>query len=294
MTGLPESSTAFKLIAGITSTKTAIKLVCCGLMFFVFHYAIQKLNAVLTLNLPEGSQYTIIVLLGIGIGSLSGSYINYLLEEILKDREQIKASVKAEKEEAEKAQLKKEKNKAEENQIIENFKSSVEHMPDDTFDILRTLYDEGKAAFSTDVFSIMLLKNEKYIIEGAPISFKTYMFTLNPIIIPELRNTINSIADYYIDEFYAESQHSEYLISLFMSDSREKAISLQKLKNQTLFYISKKANIINLSFRDDKVKQRLEERLKVKLKNKISLFFVDWKKARKFSGLFRCKPLEEI
>ena len=275
MTGLPESSTAFKLIAGITSTKTAIKLVCCGLMFFVFHYAIQKLNAVLTLNLPEGSQYTIIVLLGIGIGSLSGSYINYLLEEILKDREQIKASAKAEKEEAEKAQLKKEKNKAEENQIIENFKSSVEHMPDDTFDILRTLYDEGKAAFSTDVFSIMLLKNEKYIIEGAPISFKTYMFTLNPIIIPELRNTINSIADYYIDEFYAESQHSEYLISLFMSDSREKAISLQKLKNQTLFYISKKANIINLSFRDDKVKQRLEERLKVKLKNKISLFFVD-------------------
>lgn|GEM_PF-2472679 len=97
MTGLPESSTAFKLIAGITSTKTAIKLVCCGLMFFVFHYVIQKLNVVLTLNLPEGSQYTIIVLLGIGIGSLSGSYINYLLEEILKDREQIKASVKAEK-----------------------------------------------------------------------------------------------------------------------------------------------------------------------------------------------------
>jgi|GEM_PF-2489712 len=148
-------------------------------------------------------------------------------------------------------------------------------MPDDTFGILTTLYDEGKAAFSTDVFSIMLLKNEKYIIEGAPISFKTYMFTLNPIIIPELRNTINSIADYYIDEFYTESQHSEYLISLFMSDSREKNVSLQKLNNQTLFYISKKANIINLSFRDDKVKLRLEERLKVKLNNKISLFFVD-------------------
>lgn len=95
------------------------------------------------------------------------------------------------------------------------------------------------------------------------------------VFIPELRNTINSIADYYIDEFYTESQHSEYLISLFMSDSREKNVSLQKLNNQTLFYISKKANIINLSFRDDKVKLRLEERLKVKLNNKISLFFVD-------------------
>jgi len=275
LTGLPESSTAFKLIAGITSTKTAIKLVCCGLMFFVFHYAIQKLNAVLTLNLPEGSQYTIIVLLGIGIGSLSGSYINYLLEEISKGREQKKASAKAEKEEAEKAQEQKEKNKAEEKQIIEKFKSSVEHMPEDTYSILITLYDEGKAPFSTEVFSITLLKNQKYIIEGAPINFRTYMFTLNPIIIPELRNIINSRTDYYIDEFYNESQHSEYLISLFMIDSKEKVISLRKLNNQTLFYTSINTNIINLSFKDEKVKLRLEERLKVKLNNKISLLCVD-------------------
>lgn len=275
MTGLPESSTPFKLIAGITSTKTAIKLVCCGLMFFVFHYAIHKLNAVLTLNLPEGSQYTIIVLLGIGIGSLSGSYINYLLEEISKGREQKKASAKAEKEEAEKAQEQKEKNKAEEKQIIEKFKSSVEHMPEDTYSILITLYDEGKAPFSTEVFSITLLKNQKYIIEGAPINFRTYMFTLNPIIIPELRNIINSRTDYYIDEFYNESQHSEYLISLFMIDSKEKVISLRKLNNQTLFYTSINTNIINLSFKDEKVKLRLEERLKVKLNNKISLLCVD-------------------
>ncbi|KZY60863.1 hypothetical protein A3733_24515 [Pseudoalteromonas shioyasakiensis] len=173
------------------------------------------------------------------------------------------------------AQEQKEKNKAEEKQIIEKFKSSVEHMPEDTYSILITLYDEGKAPFSTEVFSITLLKNQKYIIEGAPINFRTYMFTLNPIIIPELRNIINSRTDYYIDEFYNESQHSEYLISLFMIDSKEKVISLRKLNNQTLFYTSINTNIINLSFKDEKVKLRLEERLKVKLNNKISLLCVD-------------------
>lgn len=275
MTGLPESSTAFKLIAGITSTKTAIKLVCCGLMFLFFHYVIQEFNADFSLNLPEGSQYTIIVLLGIGIGSLSGSYVNYLLEKILKGREQKKASAKAEKEKAEKVQEQKEKNKAEEKQIIENFKSSVEYMPEDTYRILRILYDEGKSAFSTDVFSIQLLESEKYIIKGATINFKTYMFTLNPIIIPELKNTINNIADYYIAEFYDKSEHTEYLISLFMSDSKEKCIKLDNLHNQTLFDMSRDANVITLSFIDVQVKLRLEEHLKVKLNDKISLPFVD-------------------
>jgi len=168
-----------KLLSALTSPKASVKYISVGI-FLVLSWKYLD-NTLTSLGAPKEHHSLIVLLIGLGIGSLIGQAIYVVTSSIWG---KIEASIRDKKErqkkdELEKAQQLSADKKNEE--FLNGFKKAFEHFPYWKRDALRRLID-NEQRMEWNLEYVDSLKTNKYIIRTTNIDSDTDLYKIHPAI----------------------------------------------------------------------------------------------------------------
>ncbi|WP_299195946.1 hypothetical protein [uncultured Amphritea sp.] len=173
------AGTVIKLLSALTSPKASVKYLSVGI-FLVLSWKYLD-NTLASLDAPKEHHSLIVLLIGLGIGSLIGQAIYVVVSSIWK---KIDTSIKEKKEKQRKDELEKAQQRSvdqENEEFLEGFKKAFEHFPYWKRDALRLLIDkEQRMEWSLDY--VNSLKTNKYILRTINIDSDTDLYKIHPAI----------------------------------------------------------------------------------------------------------------
>ncbi len=173
------AGTVIKLLSALTSPKASVKYISVGI-FLVLSWKYLD-NTLASLGAPKEHHSLIVLLIGLGIGSLIGQAIYVVVSSIW---EKIETSVKEKKEKQKKDELKKAQQRSVDQaneEFLEGFKKAFEHFPYWKRDALRLLIDKEQR-MEWHLEYVDSLKTNKYIIRTTNIDSDTDLYKIHPAI----------------------------------------------------------------------------------------------------------------
>lgn len=213
------AGTIIKLLSALTSPKSSVKYLTVALSLFIsWKYFEVYLKDT---SIPSEHLSIIILLIGIGLGSLFGHLIAYISEETWKHfqgKRNNKLQIEENRLKDNSDKIAKEKN---DKLFLNNFKSSFEHLTRGQKETLRELSVGNKNLDILDS-DISALKDNKYIFLILNVSLSTYLCKINPLITEfvtaQWKQEISSRLD---DLFYDDTGATEALLSILKVENED-------------------------------------------------------------------------
>ncbi len=213
------TGTIIKLLSGLTSPKACVKYLTVACFLVVsWKYLYVVINST---NIPKEQISIIILLIGVGTGSIVGHFIGFIGELGWKKY----ASLKEEKEIEEKKRIKKEdekKQKIQHNEeLIENFKIALSHLQWDQIEALRELTLKNKNLDLSRSEYAALAKNG-YIQKIINVASSIFLVQINPLIGDIVAEQWKEEISENIEAFYhVQTIYAEPLLELMKLENRE-------------------------------------------------------------------------
>lgn len=214
------AGTIIKLLSALTSPKASVKYLSVALFLFIsWKYFEAGLKDA---GIPKEQLSIIIILIGLGLGSLAGHIIVFFGEIIWNKytiKKEEKERLKEEEDEKEKAKIEKdEKDEA----FIRRFKISFPHLHTEQKRILRSLTIENKNLDLLDS-EISALNDNGYIKSILNVSSTTYLMAINPLLTEYVSNQWKAEVNSRIDELYNDNSiPAEELLEILKYSNKEK------------------------------------------------------------------------
>lgn len=195
------ATTIIKLLSALTSPKAAVKYISVAAFIVVsWKYFSDLANSFGT---PDENISIVVLLAGVGLGSIVGQIITWIGEWIWKSiSKKLDANKLAKQAIEEKAEN--DRRKAKENDaILKRYTESFGHLGWEPKEKLRELtLRDITLDFSNLAFKALL--ENKYIKAVSQISSQTYLVTLNPILTEVTKNTWEQEIKSHVDDYFFE------------------------------------------------------------------------------------------
>ncbi|EHH1106625.1 hypothetical protein J7H93_004707 [Vibrio parahaemolyticus] len=193
-------TTIIKLLSALTSPKAAVKYIAVAASIVLSWGYLSNLAK--SFGTPDENIGVVVLLAGVGIGSIVGQVISWLgqvLWRFVNSKIQSKRLAKLAREEVAESEQKKEKDNA---ALVQRYAKSFLHLDWEQKDKLRELTLRDITLDISRVNFKALLDN-KYIKLVSKISRSTYLVTLNPVILELTRDTWQQEIKEHVDEFFS-------------------------------------------------------------------------------------------
>jgi hypothetical protein len=212
------AGTVIKLLSALTSPKASVKYISVGI-FLVLSWKYLD-NTLASLGAPKEHHSLIVLLIGLGIGSLIGQAIYVVVSSIW---EKIDTSIKVKKEKQKKDELEKAQQRLvdqENEEFLEGLKKAFEHFPYWKRDALRLLIDkEQRMEWSLDY--VNSLKTNKYILRTTNIDSDTDLYKIHPAIRGYVKAQWKAEIDSNMADFFGNLTPEKYELIEVMKFTEE-------------------------------------------------------------------------
>lgn len=215
------AGTIIKLLAALTSPKTCAKYITVALSLFL---SWKYLEPAITETKVSKEQLSIIILLfGVGIGSIVGHFVSLGFGVIWSKHEANKNEKLQAKElegKKEEERIKKEKEKL---LILAKIKKSFEHLHYEQKNTLREL-TLGNKTLDISKSNNSALKENDYIQILVHVRVADYLVQINPIIIDFIKTQWGAEKESKVKGFIAHNEHANVLLNLLDENNQENEV----------------------------------------------------------------------
>lgn len=204
------AGTIIKLLAALTSPKACVKYITVALFLFV---SWKYLEPVISQTKISSEQLSIIILLlGVGAGSLVGHLLSYIFEEVWESQKAKKSAKLKEKEDKKRLEESRMKKEREESRLLERIKTSFEHLYFEQKKTLRQLTLSNKTLEMTELGNSALESNG-YIEKLVHVKQATHLVQINPIIKEFVEAQWAAEKESRVSDFIENDARSEKLLT---------------------------------------------------------------------------------
>lgn len=212
------AGTIIKLVAALTSPRACIKYITVAVTLLI---SWKLLEPVISETQVSTEQLSIIILLlGVGCGSLVGQAISLSTECLwnkYKAKQEAKLKQKMEAEEAQRERVKKEEQEV---SLLANIQRSFEHLHFEQKSTLRELTLKNKTLDMADISNSALEKNG-YIQKLVHVSGSDYLVQVNGLVSDFVKEQWQSEKELKIKSFLEYNDYAEELLELLEEDNQE-------------------------------------------------------------------------
>lgn len=195
------ATTIIKLLSALTSPKAAVKYISVAAFIVVSWKYFSELAK--SFGTPDENISIVVLLVGVGLGSIAGQIITWIGEWIWKSiRRKLDAKQLAKQAIEEKAESCRQKAKETE-AILKRYTESFVHLGWESKEKLRELTIRDITLDFSNLAFKALLEN-KYIKVVSQISNQIYLVTLNPILTEATKNTWAQEIKNHVDDYFFE------------------------------------------------------------------------------------------
>ena len=212
-----EAATSFlKVLSALTSPKAAIKYISVAI-FVLFSWQFV-INTVAEFNAPAQYAELISLFLGLGLGSLAGEMIWFVVvffKTLFTDRRQRLISEKAAVIKAEEERLKLEKKKAE---LLERFKKAYAYFSSSARDRMRSLISDERCWDATDA-EVVNLEIQHYVVKVTRVDGRRSLYRMSEFLVDYVREHWAEEIDRNVNEFFGDMTEDKNKLLRIMSGS---------------------------------------------------------------------------
>ncbi len=211
------AGTIIKLLSALTSPKASVKYISVGLFLLLSWKYLDSI--LMDLGAPKDHHSLILLLIGLGVGSLIGQLIYTVISYVWIKIEKYSAENK---EQERRRRIKEQEIKLQEKKdgdFLELFRKAYKHFPYWKRDALRNLLSQEQR-LESNLEYIHSLKQNSYIKKTVNIDRETDLYTINPIIADHVKEQWeNEISENMKSFFeYMPPEHEELLKIMESSD----------------------------------------------------------------------------
>lgn len=213
------ASTVIKLLSALTSPKASLKYLTVALFLFLSWYWFKDVIA--ETGIPIEQRSIIMLLIGVGLGSIVGHFLSMLIEYLWNLHLNKKIDAEKTKNDALIKESEKNKKIVNDQSFIEKFKNIYPHLYLEQRNLLRELCTGNKNVDMLDSMNSALKDNE-YILIESNISSTSYNVCINPLIENIVVKEWDAEIKARIKEFYGEdSEDNMIILSLLLEENEE-------------------------------------------------------------------------
>lgn len=219
------AGTIIKLLAALTSPKACVKYITVAVTLLI---SWKYLEPVISETQISKEQLSIVLLLlGVGSGSLVGQAISWATEFLWKQHKSKKEAALKQEMELEEAKLERIEKEEKEKLLLTKIQSSFEHLHFEQKATLRKLTLKNETLDMSESNNSALEKNG-YIQRLVHVRVTDYMTQINPLISNFIREQWSAEKESKVKLFLEYNDHSEKLLELLEEDNQDKDIPVDK------------------------------------------------------------------
>ena len=219
------AGTIIKLLAALTSPKACVKYITVAVTLLI---SWKYLEPVISETQISKEQLSIVLLLlGVGSGSLVGQAISWATEFLWKQHKSKKEAALKQEMELEEAKLERIEKEEKEKLLLTKIQSSFEHLHFEQKATLRKLTLKNETLDMSESNNSALEKNG-YIQRLVHVRVTDYMTQINPLISNFIREQWSAEKESKVKLFLEYNDHAEKLLELLEEDNQDKDIPVDK------------------------------------------------------------------
>lgn len=219
------AGTIIKLLAALTSPKACVKYITVAVTLLI---SWKHLEPVISETQITTEQLSIVLLLlGVGCGSLIGQVISWSIETLWKQHKSKKETAFTLKMELEEAELQRIKDEEKQKRLLEKIQSSFEHLHFEQKATLRKLTLKNETLDISESNNSALEENG-YIQRLVHVRVSDYLTQINPLISDFVKKQWAAEKELKVKGFLQYSEHAEKLLELLEEQNQDKALSVDK------------------------------------------------------------------
>ncbi len=216
------AGTVIKLLSALTSPKASVKYISVGIFIVLSWKHVQDYLS--SSGLPKEQLSLVVLLIGVGLGSLIGQLI-YMIIDYIWNRIGEEIATRKSKKEKEELREKKERSEQEKSDIfLSNFIKVFSHYPYWKKDELRKL-TKGEQCLEWEYDHIRSLKSNDYIIKVSNVDRDRDIYKINPIIqeyvAAEWQEEVDKNMDAFFNDMTSEKETLLYVMEMEQYESNE-------------------------------------------------------------------------
>ncbi|WP_153006785.1 hypothetical protein [Aeromonas schubertii] len=219
------AGTIIKLLAALTSPKTCVKYITVAVTLLI---SWKYLEPVISETQISKEQLSIVLLLlGVGCGSLVGQAISWATEFFWKQHKSKKEAALKQEMELEEAERERIEKEEKEKLLLTKIQSSFEHLHFEQKATLRKLTMKNETLDMSESNNSALEKNG-YIQRLVHVRVTDYMTQINPLISNFIKEQWSAEKESKVKSFLEYNDHAEKLLELLEEDNQDKDFPVDK------------------------------------------------------------------
>lgn len=219
------AGTIIKLLAALTSPKACVKYITVAVTLLI---SWKYLEPVISETKISAEQLSIVLLLlGVGCGSLVGQVISWSIETLWKQHKSKKETALNLRMELEEAELQRIKDEEKQKRMLEKIQSSFEHLHFEQKATLRKLTLKNETLDMSEQNNSALEKNG-YIQRLVHVRVTEHLTQINPLISDFVKKQWAAEKELKVKEFLQYNEHAEKLLELLEEKNQDKALPVDK------------------------------------------------------------------
>lgn len=219
------AGTIIKLLAALTSPKACVKYIAVAVTLLI---SWKYLEPVISETQISKEQLSIVLLLlGVGCGSLVGQAISWVTEFLWKQHKSKKEAALKQEMELEEAKREGIENEQKEKLLLAKIQSSFEHLHFEQKSTLRKLTLKNETLDMSDSNNSALEKNG-YIQRLVHVRVTDYLTQINPLISDFIKEQWSAEKESKVKSFLDYNDHAEKLLELLEEDNQGKDFPVDK------------------------------------------------------------------
>tara|TARA_Y100000310_G_scaffold107944_1_gene106436 strand:+ start:241 stop:1089 length:849 start_codon:yes stop_codon:yes gene_type:complete len=228
------AGTIIKLLAALTSPKACVKYLTVAISLYLSWFYLAPNFADLEITSEQKS--LILLLIGLGSGSLVGHFLSEVLAHFWKNHKVKRDKTKKEKQKVE-DKIEEEKAMSEKDKaLLEQIKPMFQYFTFEQKKLLRELTLKDQTINTRDSENEALIKNE-FINKVLQVQYQSYVVTINPVIRDFIKQHWNAELEMRIQEFHDIHKENANILLDIMSEGNTNSnidpIILENLQSST-------------------------------------------------------------
>ncbi|MCL6416906.1 hypothetical protein MIB92_14690 [Aestuariirhabdus sp. Z084] len=219
------AGTIIKLLAALTSPKACVKYITVAVTLLISWKYLEPIISETQISKEQLS--IILLLLGVGCGSLVGQVISWSIEYLWKLHKSKKEADLNQKLELEKAEIQRIEEEEKQKRLLKKIQSSFEHLHFEQKATLRKLTLKNETLNMSDLSNSALEENG-YVQRLVHVRVSNYLTQINPLISDFVKKQWAAEKELKVKEFLQYNEHAEKLLELLEEKNRGKELSVEK------------------------------------------------------------------
>lgn len=219
------AGTIIKLLAALTSPKACIKYITVALTLLISWKYLEPVISETKISIEQLS--VVLLLIGVGCGSLVGQAISWAAEFLWKKYTSKKEAALKKEMELESAERKLVETEEKQRLILKNIQSSFEHLHSEQKTTLRKLTLKNETLDISELNNSALEKNG-YIQKLVHVRVANYLTQINPVVNNFVKEQWAAEKELKVKSFIKYNDYAEKLLELFEEDNQDKDFHVDK------------------------------------------------------------------